>query len=136
MGPISYVHPKFRTPTVAIVVHVIVATILALISTFANMALFSAGARLTTYLFTCAAIPRLRKLNEGFRTPGLWMPILGTLILPEHIGLIVNFITMMRFRLVDTYASVYLPSIASIFGYGRFIRPSSHFLPCLSGGRE
>jgi amino acid transporter len=53
---------------------------LALISTFANMALFSAGARLATYLFTCAAVPRLRKLNEGFRTPGLWMPILGTLI--------------------------------------------------------
>src|SRR5437762_3391606 len=42
MGPISYVHPKYRTPTVAIVVHVIVATILALMSTFANMALFSA----------------------------------------------------------------------------------------------
>ena len=80
MGAISYVHPKFRTPTVAIVVHVVVATVLALISTFANMALFSAGARLATYLFTCAAVPRLRKLNEGFRTPGLWMPILGTLI--------------------------------------------------------
>ncbi|HEY8182365.1 MAG TPA: APC family permease [Thermoanaerobaculia bacterium] len=80
MGAISFVHPKYRTPTVAIVVHVIVATVLALISTFANMALFSAGARLTTYLFTCAAIPRLRKLNDGFRTPGLWMPILGTLI--------------------------------------------------------
>jgi APA family basic amino acid/polyamine antiporter len=80
MGPVSYVHPRFRTPSVAIVVHVIVATVLALISTFANMALFSAGARLTTYLFTCAALPRLRKLSEGgFRTPGLWMPILGTL---------------------------------------------------------
>ena len=80
MGPISHVHPKFRTPTVAIVVHVIVATILALMSSFANMALFSAGARLATYLFTCAGVPRLRKLNEGFRTPGLVMPILGTLI--------------------------------------------------------
>ena len=80
MGAISYVHPKFRTPTVAIVVHVIVATILALASSFANMALFSAGARLATYLFTCAGVPRLRKLSEGFRTPGLWMPILGTLI--------------------------------------------------------
>jgi len=42
--------------------------------------------------------------------------ILATLMLPEHIGLIVNFVTMTRLRLVDTYASVYLPSIASIFG--------------------
>jgi amino acid transporter len=37
-------------------------------------------ARLTTYLFTCLAVPRLRKINEGFRTPGLIFPILGTVI--------------------------------------------------------
>jgi hypothetical protein len=40
--------------------------------------MLSAVARLTTYLFTCAAVPFLRKLNEGFRTPGLIVPILGT----------------------------------------------------------
>ena len=28
----------------------------------------------------CLAVPRLRKLNEGFRTPGLIVPILGTLV--------------------------------------------------------
>ncbi len=80
MGPVSYVHPRFRTPTVAIVIHVAVATMLALGGSFAKLAMMSAIARLTTYLFTCAAIPRLRKLNEGFRTPGLIVPILGTLI--------------------------------------------------------
>jgi amino acid transporter len=37
-------------------------------------------ARLTTYLATCLAVPRLRKLNEGFRTPGLIVPILGTIV--------------------------------------------------------
>ncbi len=42
--------------------------------------------------------------------------ILATLMLPEHIGLIVNFITMMKLHLVDTYAAVYLPSLASVFG--------------------
>ena len=77
---ISYVHPRFRTPTVAIAIHTIVALGLALGGTFAKLALLSAVARLTTYLFTCAALPRLRKLNEGFRTPGLVIPILGTLI--------------------------------------------------------
>jgi putative chitobiose transport system permease protein len=32
------------------------------------------------------------------------------------VGLILNFVTMMRLHLVDTYAAVYLPSVASIFG--------------------
>ena len=77
---LSYVHPRFRTPSVAIIIHVIFATGLALGGSFAKLAMLSAVARLTTYLFTCAAVPRLRKLNEGFRTPGLWLPILGTAI--------------------------------------------------------
>jgi len=80
LGPVSYVHPKFRTPVVAILIHVVVATILALAGSFATLALLSAVARLATYLFTCAAVPRLRKLNEGFRTPGLIVPILGVLV--------------------------------------------------------
>jgi APA family basic amino acid/polyamine antiporter len=77
---ISYVHPRFRTPTVAILIHVVVAAVLACAGSFAQLAMLSAVARLTTYLFTCAAVPRLRKLNEGFRTPTLILPILGTLI--------------------------------------------------------
>ena len=77
---LSYVHPSFRTPSVAIIIHVIFATALALGGSFAKLAMLSAVARLTTYLFTCAAVPRLRKLNEGFRTPTLVLPILGTLI--------------------------------------------------------
>jgi len=77
---LSYVHPRFHTPSVAIIIHVLFATGLALGGSFAKLAMLSAVARLTTYLFTCAAVPRLRKLNEGFRTPGLWLPILGTAI--------------------------------------------------------
>lgn len=80
MGPISYVHPTFRTPSVAIVIHASVALALALAGSFAQLALLSAVARLATYLATCCAVPRLRKLNEGFRTPGLIVPILGVLV--------------------------------------------------------
>ncbi len=94
MGAVSYVHPKFRTPTVAIAIHVTVAAILALGGSFAQLAMLSAVARLTTYLFTCAAVPRLRKLNEGFRTPGLAIPILGTLV---SLGL---FFSLNRFNFV------------------------------------
>src|SRR5258708_2670188 len=80
LGPVSYVHPRFRTPSVAIIIHATVALIFALSGSFATLALISAVARLTTYLFTCAAVPRLRKLGGSFRTPGLVIPILGTLI--------------------------------------------------------
>lgn len=79
LSAISYVHPRFRTPTVAILVHVIFAAVLACGGSFAKLAMLSAVARLTTYLFTCAAVPFLRKVNEGFRTP-LVIPILGTAI--------------------------------------------------------
>lgn len=80
MQSVAYVHPRFHTPTVAIVIHALVALGLALGGSFAKLALLSAIARLTTYLFTAMAVPRLRKLNEGFRTPGLVVPVLGTLI--------------------------------------------------------
>jgi basic amino acid/polyamine antiporter, APA family len=80
LGPLARVHPKFRTPTVAIVVHASLALVLALAGSFRELVLLSAVARLATYLATCLAIPRLRKLNTGFRTPGLVVPILGTMV--------------------------------------------------------
>jgi APA family basic amino acid/polyamine antiporter len=94
MRAISYVHARFHTPTVAIVIHTGFALVLALGGSFARLAMLSAVARLTTYLFTCAALPRLRRLNEGFRTPGLVIPILGTLVsLALFLSLsLVNFI--------------------------------------------
>jgi len=85
MGPLSYVHPRYRTPSLAIAIHTTVALALALGGSFRQLALISAMARLTTYLVTCLAIPRLRKLNanaskETFRTPGYIVPILGVLV--------------------------------------------------------
>jgi amino acid transporter len=79
-GPVSYVHPRFHTPTVAIVIHASVALGLALAGSFRALALLSAVARLATYLATCLAVPRLRKINDGFRTPGLVVPILGVMV--------------------------------------------------------
>ncbi|HEX7708416.1 MAG TPA: APC family permease [Thermoanaerobaculia bacterium] len=80
LGRISYVHPRFHTPTVAIAIHAAVALALALGGSFRQLALLSAVARLATYLVTCLAVPRLRRLNDGFRTPGLIVPILGVLV--------------------------------------------------------
>ena len=45
------------------------------------MAKLSAVARLATYLFTCAALPRLRRIGSGWLLPGgLIIPILGVLV--------------------------------------------------------
>jgi len=72
------------------------------------------GVGLTLVVCSLAAYPLARLQFPGRNL--VFYAIIATLMLPEHIGLIVNFITMMRLRLVDTYVSVYLPSVASIFG--------------------
>ena len=81
LGPLSYVHPKYRTPSVAIIIHVVVATGLALGRSFAKLAMLSAVARLTTYLFTCAGIPFIqRKMTNALKPSTLILAILGTII--------------------------------------------------------
>jgi APA family basic amino acid/polyamine antiporter len=80
MGRLSWVHPVFRTPGFAIAVHAAFALALALAGSFRQLALLSAVARLATYLATCLAVPRLRRINDGFRTPGLVVPVLGVLV--------------------------------------------------------
>jgi amino acid transporter len=76
MGPLSYVHPRLRTPTFAIVIHVAVAAVLALAGSFAQLAMLSAVARLTTYLCTCAALPWLATPNAR----RVILAVLGTAI--------------------------------------------------------
>jgi APA family basic amino acid/polyamine antiporter len=82
MGPLAYVHPRFHTPSWAIIVHATVALALAIPGSFATLALLSTVARLATYLSTCIAVPLLRKRREGT------LPI-GTVILPA-LGVLVS----------------------------------------------
>ena len=77
---LSFVHPRFHTPTVAITIHATVALVLALAGSFRALALLSAVARLATYLATCLAVPFLRGRTEGFRIRRLIVPFLGTLV--------------------------------------------------------
>ncbi|MDR7612702.1 MAG: carbohydrate ABC transporter permease [Armatimonadota bacterium] len=72
------------------------------------------GVGLTLVVCSLAAYPLARMRFPG-RT-AIFYAILAMLMLPEHVGLIVNFLTMMKLHLVDTYAAVYLPSVASIVG--------------------
>jgi APA family basic amino acid/polyamine antiporter len=116
---ISYVHPRFRTPAAAILIHVLFAAVLACAGSFAKLAMLSAVARLTTYLFTCAAVPFLRKLNEGFRTPGLVIPILGTLIS------LVLFFTMNRFNFLAAGIAIIVGALIYLLSRtGAHVAPS------------
>jgi basic amino acid/polyamine antiporter, APA family len=76
MGPLSWVHPRFRTPVVAIAIHITVAAAAAIAGTFAQLALLSTVARLATYLAGCASLPFI-----GARTPRrIVLAILGTAV--------------------------------------------------------
>ena len=80
LGPLARLHPRFCTPHFAIAIHAALALALALGGTFRQLALLSTVARLATYLVTCLALPRLRRMNAGFRTPGFIVPVLGTVV--------------------------------------------------------
>jgi amino acid transporter len=68
---LSTVHPKWRTPHVAILLYALVVLAIACVGSFAANATLSAIARLVTYGLTCAALPILRRregeLPAGFR---------------------------------------------------------------------
>lgn len=62
---ISWVHPRFRTPAVALVLQTAIALPLALTGTFTGLAKLSVVARLATYLGTALAVPVLRRKFAG-----------------------------------------------------------------------
>jgi amino acid transporter len=83
--PLSYVHPRYQTPWVAIVVHGVASAALALSGSFVQLAMLSIVARLATYIGTAAAVPVLRRKlgNEpgAFLIPGgPTVPILALLL--------------------------------------------------------
>lgn len=75
-GPraLARVHPRWRTPYVAIVVQSSVALALALSGSFVQLAMLSIVARLATYMGTAAAVPVLRRkfprTESTVRLPG------------------------------------------------------------------
>jgi basic amino acid/polyamine antiporter, APA family len=78
------IHPRFRTPCVAVVLFTAATLALALSGTFAALAALNAIARLLYSITTCAAVPVLRRRfppgQRMFTLPGGWLlPALGIL---------------------------------------------------------
>jgi putative chitobiose transport system permease protein len=69
---------------------------------------------LNLILCAMAAYPLARIEFPGRKL--IFALLLSTLMLPGHVGMIVNFVTLLRLRLVDTYAGVLLPGAVSVFG--------------------
>ena len=71
---LARIHPKYRTPYVAILVQTVIALPLALSGTFRQLVELSVIARLATYIGTAAAVPVLRRklpaTERSFRLPG------------------------------------------------------------------
>jgi amino acid transporter len=79
---IARVHPRYRTPAVAILLFALVAWAFAVSGTFVQLAAVSAFARLLFYTTTCLAVPVLRRkmpaMENHFLLPGgLMIPILA-----------------------------------------------------------
>ena len=86
-GPraLAYVHPRFQTPTWAIVAQAAITAALALTGSFVELALLSVVARLATYIGTAAAVPVLRRKFAAKRQTivlpgGATIPILALLV--------------------------------------------------------
>jgi len=58
------VHPRFRTPHVAVVLNAVVALVMSIYSSFAEAATLAAIARLVVFAVTCAALIALRRTSE------------------------------------------------------------------------
>jgi len=73
-APLARIHPRWRTPHVAILVQSALALPLSLSGTFVELAALSASARLATYVGTAAAVPVLRRkmpaTSRAIRLPG------------------------------------------------------------------
>jgi amino acid transporter len=70
---LAAVHPRFRTPYISVIIHVVAVGGLAIVGSFIFNAILSSAARLFQYALVCAAVPVLRRRTPdapAFRLPG------------------------------------------------------------------
>ncbi|HEX4667228.1 MAG TPA: APC family permease [Chthoniobacterales bacterium] len=83
---LAHVHPRFRTPDIAILVYCAIAAVLSLSSTFQQLAILSNIAVLVLYFLSCGAALQLMRRDDPaakrpFHFPGAWIfPVLGIAI--------------------------------------------------------
>ena len=113
-GPsiLARVHPRYRTPAVAIITQSAIGLALALTGSFVQLAILSIMARMATYLGTIAAIPILRK-KFGGRADSMQLP--GGYLIP-----IAAFLLCLIFLASTTINNLVAGAIALVVGVGIF----------------
>jgi amino acid transporter len=100
------IHPRYRTPHVAIIVSGVLMLLLALTGTFVYAATISVIARLLSYAATCAALPVLRRKPGTppalFRIPGGAFIVAGALIL---VAWLLSHVTLPQARDAGIFAA-------------------------------
>jgi amino acid transporter len=94
-GALAYVHPRFRTPAVAVLLFAVLSLALALAGSFAANATFAAIVRLVYYALTCAALIVLRR--QATEAPGFQL-VAGPLFALLGIGFCAWLLTTRTFE--------------------------------------
>src|SRR5215471_4259373 len=76
-APLTLVHSRFRTPYVAIVVHVLVVIAFAVTGTFEKLGLIANGSVMLAYAACCAAVIELRRRNVRTENAPFRAPLAG-----------------------------------------------------------
>jgi amino acid transporter len=82
---LTRIHPRYRTPHIAVIVFAFAAWVIALYGNFAQLVMVSSTARLVFSATTCLAVPVLRRrlpdARRTFKVPGgVLIPLLATFI--------------------------------------------------------
>jgi len=116
---IGRVHPRFRTPYVAILLSAAFGVACAMYSQFASLAAISAIARLLSYMATCLAVPVLRrKMPEAAR----WFSVPGGMTIPIAAVALSVWLLMGSTRNQITISAATMVAGALVFWCYRLVR--------------
>ncbi len=115
---LARVHPRYKTPHVAILVYAILTLAVAWTGTFESTATLSAIVRLVTYGLTCAALPILRRRRPlevpGFRLRG------GQVVAPVAVAFCLWLLLSRSFA--QAWTLLVMMALGELVGFGRAAR--------------
>jgi amino acid transporter len=112
---LARVHPRYKTPFVAVLVYSVATIALAWTGTFESTATLSAIVRLVTYGLTCAALPILRR-KRPLEVPGFRLAGAGV-IAPAGVAFCLWLLLSRSFA--QAWALVLMMALGELVGLGR-----------------
>lgn len=110
----AYVHPRFHTPAVAIVIYASLVVAIALAGSFRQIATLSVAGTLVLYLITCLSVLRLRNRRVGAEAAPFVVP--GGSVVPLAAAVIILWLlsTLARLELIATLVFVVVATVLCI----------------------